>query len=137
MAGMGWDRNVVEELDRQECLRLLAAEKVGRFVFTTGGLPAVRPVAYVLEGEDILVRTRPGTNVTSCHPGTVVAFEVDDLDPVSGTGWSITVTGNGRVLADAETAPYRGVLPRPWVAEATELIVLPVELVHGQRIRHD
>lgn len=136
-AFVGWYQNVLEQLDRPDCLRLLATEGVGRFVFTARGLPAVRPVTYVLAGTDIIVRTRPGTNVSSYPAGTVVAFQVDNLDPATGTGWSITVTGSARLLSDDEVEAWHAKLPDTWVAEATELIVLPIELAEGTRIRQD
>ncbi|MEU8385537.1 pyridoxamine 5'-phosphate oxidase family protein, partial [Streptosporangium sp. NPDC048865] len=44
-------------LSRQECLTLLASTSIGRIVFTDRALPAVQPVGFVLDGEDIVIGT--------------------------------------------------------------------------------
>src|SRR4030095_14183770 len=70
------DRNGLEVLDRDECLRLLARATLGRLGFTSGALPTVLPVSYHLDGDRILVRTRRGGRLDAALCDAVVAFEV-------------------------------------------------------------
>ena len=63
MQSMEVDRNGLEVLDRDECLRLLAFATIGRVGFTSGALPAVLPVNFHLDGERILVRTGRGSKL--------------------------------------------------------------------------
>lgn len=97
------DKNGLEILDRQQCLALLAGRTIGRVGLTTGALPTVLPVNFYLDGDRILIRTGEGTKLDAALRGAVVAFEVDDFDPVDHSGWSVVVTG----VADEVTEPER------------------------------
>ena len=57
------DRNGLEVLGRDDCLRLLALATLGRIGFTSGALPTVLPVSFHLDGERILVRTGRGSKL--------------------------------------------------------------------------
>lgn len=128
-------RREFAQLSRGESLRLLATVPVGRVVFTIGGLPAVEPVNFLLDDRGIVFRTREGAKLLAARAGTVVAFEVDELEPVARTGWSVTVVGEARVLGDAEAEHYRRALLQPWVNGARDdVVVIDVALVTGRRI---
>jgi nitroimidazol reductase NimA-like FMN-containing flavoprotein (pyridoxamine 5'-phosphate oxidase superfamily) len=90
-----------QDLTVGECLRLLRTVPVGRMVFTEGALPAVHPVDYVMSGSDVVLRTGRGPKLDSAMRGDVVAFEADDIDPVTRTGWSVLVVGHASVVAGA------------------------------------
>ena len=94
------DRNGLEVLDRDECLRLLASATLGRIGFTSGALPTVLPVNFDLDGERILVRTGRGSKLDAALRDAVVAFEVDDFDPICHSGWSVAVTGVATEVSD-------------------------------------
>ena len=110
----------MDELTREECLRLLAARPIGRLaVITADGLPMIVPVNYVLDGETVLFRTDVGTKVDGLrrHP---VAFEVDDIDASERTGWSVLVQGIAHEVAPEEVGraavdPWAGGEKRQWV----------------------
>src|SRR5262249_43318504 len=90
------------ELDRQECLRLLAKVPVGRIVHTRQALPAVLPVNFSLEGDGtVLLRTSAASELVRAIHGSVVAFEADQVDPDAQSGWSVVVTGAATVVTDA------------------------------------
>jgi len=59
-------------LDRDECLELLAADGVGRLAVVQASTPAVFPVNYVLDGEDIIFRSDPGTKLAAGPKGAGV-----------------------------------------------------------------
>lgn len=89
------------ELDRQECLRLLAKVPVGRIVHTRHALPAVLPVNFSLADDGaVLLRTAAGSELVRAVDGTVVAFEADQVDAATQSGWSVIVTGPAAVITD-------------------------------------
>ncbi|MEV8070987.1 pyridoxamine 5'-phosphate oxidase family protein [Streptomyces sp. NPDC004684] len=88
-------------LDRPECLRLLAEVPVGRVVYTRQALPAVLPVNFTLGPDSsVLLRTSAGSDLVRAVDGVVVAFEADEFDPASRSGWSVVVTGQATVVTD-------------------------------------
>ena len=58
---MPFDAGGLEILGDDECLALLQTTPVGRIVFTHQALPAVQPVNYALDGQDVIIRTSPGS----------------------------------------------------------------------------
>jgi nitroimidazol reductase NimA-like FMN-containing flavoprotein (pyridoxamine 5'-phosphate oxidase superfamily) len=88
-------------MDRQECLRLMAKVPVGRVVYTRQALPAVLPVNFVLDANgSVLLRTSAGSDLVRAVDGVVVAFEADDFDAESRSGWSVVITGRATVVTD-------------------------------------
>ncbi len=71
------DRNGLEVLNREECLRLLRHATLGRVAITSGALPQVLPVNFRLFGDRIVFRTGLGTKLDAATSNNVVAFEVD------------------------------------------------------------
>ena len=96
------DRNGLQILDRDECLHLLATARLGRVGITSGALPVILPVNFRLEDERIVFRTGRGTKLDAATRGAVVAFEVDTMDPLEHTGWSVMVTGVARQITDED-----------------------------------
>ena len=130
------DRNGLEVLDRRECLRLLALATLGRVGFTSGALPTVLPVNFHLDGDRILVRTGRGSKLDAAVRNAVVAFEVDDFDPIYHSGWSVAVTGVATEISDPTEldAARREPIAR-WVPAKDEAVVaISTELVSGRRI---
>ncbi len=123
-------------LSRDECLRLLATAPIGRIVFTERALPAVRLVNFILRGDEIVIRTGEGCKLLSAVRHAVVAFEADEVDYRTRTGWSVTVIGHAREVTDAaELATLRGLLLTSWAPGPREhLICVKVELVSGRRL---
>ncbi len=126
----------LDVLARDECLTLLATTPIGRIVFTERALPAVRLVNFVLHGDQIVIRTGEGNKLLSAVRHAVVAFEADEVDYRTRTGWSVTVIGHARQVNDpAEFARLRELLPGSWSPGLREhLICVGVELVSGRRL---
>ena len=94
-------RPALVELDRAECERLLASQEVGRLAVVVDGSPHVVPVNYATPGGGVVVfRSAPGTVLTEASLREV-AFEVDEIDRSTHSGWSVEVRGVGRDIADA------------------------------------
>jgi hypothetical protein len=131
------------ELGPEEALELLGSVRFGRIVFTEHALPAVRLVNHaVLDGE-ILIRTHAGAALTrslpgASAPGVVVAYEADEIDVETRTGWSVVATGYARVLDRAAMSDSlaRALEVRPpWFqAEMSHLVVIHPEIVTGRRL---
>jgi len=121
----------VAELGRDEALALLASVDLGRIVFTEHALPAIRPVNHILDGEDVIIRTHPAAALKASI-NTVVAYEADDIDTKTRTGWGVIVTGVVRAVSDPEAvARYERVL-HPWADSTMDQILrIHAELVTG------
>ena len=76
---MELDRNGLEVLASDQCLRLLAQAPLGRVGLTSGALPVILPVNFLLQEDHILVRTGRGTKLDAATRNAVVAFEADPL----------------------------------------------------------
>lgn len=93
------ERPVTEMLDlsRDECLRLLASRSVGRLAVNGRGEspPVIRPVNYVFDerSQSVVFRTALGSKFYALLSSAQAAFEVDDVDEASRTGWSVIVHG--------------------------------------------
>ncbi|GAA3993438.1 pyridoxamine 5'-phosphate oxidase family protein [Thermobifida alba] len=126
----------LEVLTREECLRLLAEAPIGRIVFTDQALPAVQPVNFTMLGTDIVVRTSPESKLAQATRDTVVAFEVDDYDVATRTGWSVMVVGIGHAVDDPEERAVLEALPlRSWApGPRSHFIRIMTDIVTGRRI---
>ncbi|MFC8430685.1 pyridoxamine 5'-phosphate oxidase family protein [Streptomyces sp. NPDC057253] len=125
------------ELDRDECLRLLAGAPVGRIVHTRGALPAVLPVNFALDEHGAVVLcTSAASELVRAVDGAIVAFEADAVDAVRRSGWSVVVTGTASVVTDpAEHARLARTGPRSWVPAPEEVYVrVEPELVTGREL---
>ena len=87
----------IETLTTDELLQLLSTASVGRIAVTRDALPVILPVNYVVDGMSLVIRTTDGAILRAAQAGgAVVAFEVDNLDERTMTGWSVLVTGTLR-----------------------------------------
>lgn len=130
------DRNGLEVLHRAECLRLLQHHTLGRVGLTFGALPTVLPVNYHLAGDRILVRTGVGSKLDAAMRNMVVAFEVDDFDPVYHSGWSVVVTGVAAEIT--RQTELEGLQAEPlarWAPRGEEhLLGISTQMVSGRRL---
>ncbi|GGT89235.1 DNA-binding protein [Actinomadura citrea] len=122
------------DLTRAECLRLMSTATVGRIVFTEQALPAVAPVGFVVDGEDVVISVPRGSRLVTATRGAIVAFQADDLDSTGRTGWSVTVIGRARVARDPGDRAREAL--RPWKAgTGAEFILVSCRRITGQRVR--
>jgi uncharacterized protein len=131
------DRNGLVMLERAECLHLLAEASLGRLGLTSGALPVVLPVNFHFDGERILIRTSPGTKLDAATQDAVVAFEIDDIDPVSHTGWSVIATGLAHHVTDPADLDHIRTLPLPrWApgGSGEQIVAVRPDILSGRRI---
>ena len=126
----------MEWLTPDECLALLASVPVGRIVFSSRALPAIAPVNHVVHDGSILIRTGAGSKLAAAVRQAVVAFEADDLDPETRTGWSVVVIGEAsRIDDDHEVARLSEVPLRPWgPGRHDHLVRITIAEITGRRI---
>jgi nitroimidazol reductase NimA-like FMN-containing flavoprotein (pyridoxamine 5'-phosphate oxidase superfamily) len=139
VAGEGTDRDrALVVLPAEECHRLLATRQLGRIGLVGDPFPLILPVNYVLDGDVVVIRTG-SSKITAAAHRTRVAFEVDDVDERTRTGWSVLVqalaeevTGAGR---DELVARLHAASGSPWApGEHGHWIRLTPEVVTGRRI---
>jgi nitroimidazol reductase NimA-like FMN-containing flavoprotein (pyridoxamine 5'-phosphate oxidase superfamily) len=126
----------LEALTLPECMELLAQCSLGRVAFTERALPAIRPVNYTLVGHQIVLQTDPN-GLGRRLDGQVVAFEVDEIDPVAETGWSVVVTGTARLLRSPSDLVRQASVPLVTFAgegHDARVCIVPGKIT-GRRIR--
>lgn len=130
------DRNGLEILDRDECLQLLSTATLGRVGVTSGALPTVLPVNFLLDDDRILIRTGTGTKLQAATDNAVVAFESDDFDPIYHGGWSVVVTGIAREVIDpGELAALASAPLARWAPRGGgRVVAISTEVMTGRRI---
>ena len=90
-------------LEAPECWALLRSRSVGRFVYVAReGTPDVVPVNYAVDGRDLLIRSGSGPKLQAAERHEQVAFEVDDLDELTRSGWSVVVYGRASLVHPGE-----------------------------------
>ena len=87
-------------LDEHECLRWLAAARLGRVGYTRNALPAIELVSFRVHEGSLVVPARRDSELVAGTRGAVVAFEVDDYDQAARTGWSVMVVGASRPVVE-------------------------------------
>jgi nitroimidazol reductase NimA-like FMN-containing flavoprotein (pyridoxamine 5'-phosphate oxidase superfamily) len=124
------------ELTRQQALRLLANGVIGRVVFVDAAMPAVQPVNYMLDNGEIIFRTANGAKLAAALRQSVVAFEVDEIDLRTRTGWSVVCLGQAYEITDPDRlAALREKMPEPWVEDhTTHTIAIPLHTITGRRL---
>jgi uncharacterized protein len=124
------------KLDEAECLRLLEGNVIGRVVFTDAALPAAQPVTYLLDGEEVVFRTGGGSKLAAATRGAVVAFQVDEIDTSTRTGWTVLGVGEAyEVVVPDRLAELAVRLPAPWAPNRTaHTIAVPLQRLTGRRL---
>ena len=124
----------LELLDEPECWDLLRQGVLGRVGVSISALPAIFPVNYVVENGAIVFRTAPGTKLSAAVSHAVVAFQVDDYDAVTRTGWSVLLVGQ----AEEATNGARASSADPWAGgERQHVIRIVPGLITGRRLVHE
>ncbi len=110
------DHAGLETLPLEACLRLLESVPVGRVSFYTDGEVVTLPVNHVVDGQDVVFRANRGSKLSAAERQDHVAFEADDYDPRTRTGWSVLVKGRAEVVhEDSEIQRLSHLGLYPWV----------------------
>ena len=125
-----------DELAPQECLRLLDTVPIGRMVFTEDAVPVAHPVNFLRDGSSVVVRTGPGAKLDAARRGDLVAFEADEIDPDTHTGWSVLVVGRAEVVNDIDQLlAVLDLAHRPWVrGRGGHVLRITARRITGRRL---
>ncbi|HLU73952.1 MAG TPA: pyridoxamine 5'-phosphate oxidase family protein [Nonomuraea sp.] len=132
---------VLEKLDDEECLRLIAPGGIGRVAFNGSHGPTILPVNYKLHQGAIVFRTaRGGEMDRDLRTGLegveiVVGFQVDRIDEVRRAGWSVLVQGPFHHVPEEELEQVIGAQVTPWAGgdRPLHIRIIP-HRVTGRRI---
>jgi len=123
----------LEIMSTSECRRLLSEAGVGCLALPGTNAPELRPVNFALHGEALLVRTGEGRILQAAQRGDAVSFEIDGIDRVEHTGWSVIVAGK---ISERPTDEATLALPlRAWGSGKKDRFVsISLGMVSGRRI---
>ncbi len=126
----------LELLTERQCEEFLGSATFGRIGVTIGGLPVILPVNYAYIDRSVLFRTRDGAKLRAANRGTVVAFEIDDFDRVTASGWSVLVIGRASEIV--EGSEFSDLIDASIVPSALgdrdHLVRIASELITGRRL---
>jgi nitroimidazol reductase NimA-like FMN-containing flavoprotein (pyridoxamine 5'-phosphate oxidase superfamily) len=123
-------------LSHRDCIALLSGAKIGRAVFTERALPAVVPVNFIVQDDAVVMCTAADTRLAAAATRGVLAFQVDDIDPVTRSGWSVVVVGVAELVDNPAEQAGIHLLLQPWAPGRNEVYVrLPLKVVTGRRIQ--
>ncbi|HEY8456371.1 MAG TPA: pyridoxamine 5'-phosphate oxidase family protein [Actinopolymorphaceae bacterium] len=121
-------------LDEPSLRQLLDAGTFGRLVYTAQSLPAVDLVYFVLDDDALVIQLREA--LTPLIDGTIVAFQLDDIDIEQWRGWSVTVVGRAELMDDHATRARLShfSFPRDAPADPMQFMRIPLTLVFGPHL---
>jgi uncharacterized protein len=88
---------MLTELDERECWELAETVPVGRVVWTGPGGPMIVPVNFVVHESRVVLHASPYSALVRDVDDSQVVFEVDEIDPVTRSGWSVLIRGRAHV----------------------------------------
>ena len=115
---------------------MLRTAQVGRLIFTVNALPAVRLMNFAVVDGLIVLRTAADATIARKVDNVIVAFEADDLDAATSSGWSVVVTGRATLVSDPDLiARYRNVPLMPWaLGPRDQFLTITMEMLEGRRV---
>jgi nitroimidazol reductase NimA-like FMN-containing flavoprotein (pyridoxamine 5'-phosphate oxidase superfamily) len=132
---------VIEELDEEQCLKLISEGGIGRIAYTGRFGPVVLPVNYELLDGTVVFRTAAhGPLDEDLRTGIAnadykVAFEIDSIDLAARRGWSVLIQGPAHHLEGDERDAATRARIEPWAPGDREMMVRIVpSRVTGRRV---
>ena len=110
---LSWSHGTLLDLPTEECWRLVAGRSVGRVAWTGPDGPTVLPVNFAVADDEVWFRVNAHSSFSREIDDLRVAFEVDDVDEFTRSGWSVLLRGTARVVYDVDR------LPRTWPGTET------------------
>ena len=119
-------------VEPEECRRLLRDATIGRVSWPSSAGLVTLPVTYGVHDDGRIgfhAAARGLLSELAAEPADV-AFEVDDIDEETGTGWSVLVRGRARAHEGRPTE-----LPQPWApGERPVLVAIEPTAVTGRSV---
>lgn len=121
-----------------ECEEMLSRASIGRMSVLSAGEPLILPVLFAYAKHAVVFRTAPGEKLDAVWVNAPAAFEIDDWDMSTRTGWSVLVRGRTETVHDrAEVAELEGIGLASWVPDLqpTTWVRIRPNQITGRRIR--
>ena len=132
-SGMTAEAPKLEALSSEDCHRLLGDGGVGRLAFPGKEWPVLRPVNFLLVEPRVVIRTGEGAILEAGRRGLPASFEIDGIDPLEHTGWSVLATGRLQEIPAQWSDP--SVPLRAWGSGLKDrFVALELQDVTGLRI---
>ncbi|MBO2455206.1 pyridoxamine 5'-phosphate oxidase family protein [Actinomadura barringtoniae] len=133
---MSYGTDDSRRLERSECLELLRSVPIGRIAYTDRALPAVEPVRFAVGDNHVIFRIEEGTAPALAIQGAIVAFQADDVDGVTGDGWTVSIIGRAHAARDAaaSTRPPRPTTLPPLDGTDVVYMRIPSQQISGHWI---
>ena len=124
-----------EEISTAECKELLASRSLGVIAYTEHALPAIRTVNYVVDGDEVLIRTTADSIFARAVANATVALNVHVVDLDQRSGWSVTAVGRARLLPVEQSQALSGTLGTWAPEESGQVLHLRLQKITGRRMR--
>ncbi|WP_295627376.1 pyridoxamine 5'-phosphate oxidase family protein [uncultured Corynebacterium sp.] len=113
---MSENNDVIERLNDDEALELLATKTFGRLVVRRKDDMDLFPLNYTVHEGKIYFRTAEGSKLFSLSLNDDVLFEADNVDESGASAWSVIVKGTARALTSNDEIRKADELPlKPWL----------------------
>jgi nitroimidazol reductase NimA-like FMN-containing flavoprotein (pyridoxamine 5'-phosphate oxidase superfamily) len=93
----------MESITEAEAREFLERSSVIHFGVIAEGEPYVTPMSFVVDGNRLLFRTKPGRRFGAIESEPVVSLEASDFHPESGDWISVIIRGRAAEVTDEET----------------------------------
>lgn len=93
----------MQQLSTAEAYRLLREAPVAHLGVISEGKPYVIPMSFVVDGERLLFRTKPGRKFSALEESPTVCVETSTFDEETGAWTSVLVTGTAKESDDQAT----------------------------------
>jgi uncharacterized protein len=124
----------LSRLERAEALRLLGEAQTGALAFSMLGTPHVEVVNFILDGEEPVFRIGSSAKLAAVGRGAPFALHVNRVDEQARAGWSVTVTGQVKLVRGDE-AERLTALVVPWAGGRRPYVVkMTIHQVEGRRL---
>jgi hypothetical protein len=129
-----WFHGHLQELSHAQCLELVRSKGVGRLAYFGFDGLEVLPLNYVVHDEAIVFGTAPYTALGRQGHIDEAAFEVDEIDDYTESGWSVVLKGRLQPV-DSDDLPDSMDRPLPWPAGERFLYLrLVARTISGRRL---
>src|SRR6185437_1802926 len=134
---------ILEELTEAESLGLIEQAQIGRIGFSGRYGPIVLPVNYKVVDGTVVFRVAVGSSIgEDLRTGIAdaeykVAFEIDEIDAATRTGWSVMIQGAAHHVDDEQERQAvlaAGIEPWPG-GQREQFVQIRPTVISGRRIR--
>jgi uncharacterized protein len=130
--------SLMEDLAEDECIDLLKRHHFGRVAFAERVElpPVILPLNYLVAADTVVVRTDPDSRLGGALRDALVTFEIDGIDQLQRTGWSVVVSGRAQEVVDPDDLRELNQTPLlPWApGDRSQYVRITPASVSGRRI---